>query len=505
MSDTTALLAVDGVTKSFGSVRALRGVSMAFHAHDVHAIVGENGAGKSTLMNILSGVYRPDSGSIAWGGDRVTLDDPGVAVRLGIGIAYQELSLFQNLTVAENIFGQAPGAGPIMRRAGLRAETAELIKESGFERFGIRPDHVVGSLSVGLQQQVEILKALSNHPRLLILDEPTSSLSAVQTEELFATIKRLSAGGLSVVYISHHLSEVFQVADRVTVLKDGQLVATHPIAEVTEDLLVSEMVGRELTRSFAAGARPVSDGYVLEAAGLQKDPYVAEFSLHVRRGEIVGLAGLVGAGRTEALRLVAGLDKPTAGTVTLEGKLLPRGDAAKAMEAGVVYVTEDRRTDGLFLDKTIWENLRARRIAGPRLAERESLRQSQVQARHDIGRFGIVTPSEVQLASKLSGGNQQKVLLASRINCEPTVLLVDEPTRGVDVGAREQIYVLLRNLADEGLAVVIASSDLLELRGLCDRALVLRAGRVVGELDRDHLNEETIIALATGTTEGIDS
>jgi ribose transport system ATP-binding protein len=315
----------------------------------------------------------------------------------------------------------------------------------------------------------------------------------------------LSKTGLSVVYISHHLHEVFEVANRVTVLKDGQVVATHLTKEVTEDVLVREMVGRTLERKFTGGkSSKHGGGYALEVQDLKKDPSVSEFSIKVRQGEIVGIAGLVGAGRTEALRLIAGLDRAESGSVKVAGKSLQMGSVTRAISQGVVYVTEDRRSDGLFIQKTIWENLRSRDIAGTFSNERVSLQKAREQACLDIEHFGVVTASEEQSVSHLSGGNQQKVLLASRLNFEPAVLLIDEPTRGVDVGAREQIYGLLRSLADAGMAIVVASSDLLEIRSLCDRVLVMRAGRIIGELESDQLDEEQIMILATGTKERAD-
>jgi len=309
------LLGVHEITKKFGAVNALRGVTIQFAKGEIHAIVGENGAGKSTLMNILAGMHQPDSGLIEFEGKPVNLIGPGAAVELGIGIAFQELSLFQNLTVAEVIFGQNAAGGLLLNRAKMIQLTKKLIIDSGFEGFGIEPNSQIGSLSIGLQQQVEILKSLSAEPRLLILDEPTSSLSGKQAQELFRTIKRLSKAGLSVVYISHHLHEVFEVANRVTVLKDGQVVATHLTKDVTEEDLVREMVGRTLERKFTGGKSSKHEGeYALEVQDLKKEPSVSDFSIQVRQGEIVGLAGLVGAGRTEALRLIAGLDRAESGS-----------------------------------------------------------------------------------------------------------------------------------------------------------------------------------------------
>lgn len=500
--EAETLLEVREISKRFGVVNALRGVSMRFLKGEIHAIVGENGAGKSTLMNVLAGMHQPDSGVLEFEGKAVTLNGPAASVGLGIGIAFQELSLFQNLTVAEVIYGQNSDGGVLLNRSKMIQRTQDLIVESGFERFGIAPDSPIASLSIGLQQQVEILKALSAKPRLLILDEPTSSLSGKQAQELFRTIKRLSNSGLSVVYISHHLPEIFEVANRVTVLKDGQVVASHLTSEVNEDVLVREMVGRTLTRKFTSPASfQGGDEYALEVTGVKKEPHVADFNLRVRRGEIVGLAGLIGAGRTEALRLVAGLDKAEAGSMLVGGKPLRLGNVTRAISQGVMYVTEDRRSDGLFLQKAIWENLRSRDLAGTTLGKRIDVRQARSRAREDVEHFGVVASSEEQTVGNLSGGNQQKVLLASRLNFEPLVLLIDEPTRGVDVGAREQIYSLLRSLAQKGMAIVIASSDLLEIRGLCDRVLVMRTGRIVGELQNDGLEEEQIMSLAAGTQE----
>ena len=483
-----SLLETREIVKTFPGVRALDNVSFELRRGEVHALVGENGAGKSTLMHILGGVYPADSGRILMDGKEVRFADTRSAALHGISVVFQELSLSENLSIAENIYANRQ---PTM--FGGFVDWDELYSQAGgilnLFKWDIEPETPVGELSTAEQQVVEILKAVAREPRVLILDEPTSSLTAVEIEMLFTNIRRLRDQGLSIIYISHHLSEVFEIADRVTVLRDGKLVETCRVKDVTEEDLVKKMVGRELadmygTRTFLAG----QERFRLESR---------DISLSVRAGEIVGIAGLAGAGRTELGRAIFG-SEPLAGKVFLDGKPISIRSPEDAIANRIAYMTEDRKDDGLFLDMTIREN-----TAAPSLREFGRLgmmneRAVTTFAEEFCERFNIVTPSAWQTVGLLSGGNQQKVLLSMWIGIRPLLLIADEPTRGVDVGAKSEIYHLLRKLASEGVGIILISSDLPEILGMSDRILVMRSGRLAGEFAANEATEERVIACASG-------
>ena len=483
-----SLLEVREIVKTFPGVRALDNVSFELRRGEVHALVGENGAGKSTLMHILGGVYPADSGRIFMDGKEVQFADTRSAALHGISVVFQELSLSPNLSIAENIYANRQ---PTM--FGGFVDWVELYSQAGgilnLFKWDIEPETPVGELSTAEQQVVEILKAVAREPRVLILDEPTSSLTAVEIELLFTNIRRLRDQGLSIIYISHHLSEVFEIADRVTVLRDGNVVETCQVKDVTEEDLVKKMVGRELadmygTRVFLAG----KERFRLESE---------KISFSVRAGEIVGIAGLAGAGRTELGRAIFG-SEPLDGRIFLDGKPISIRSPEDAIANRIAYMTEDRKDDGLFLDMTIREN-----TAAPSLREFGRLgmmneRAVTTFAEEFCERFNIVTPSAWQTVGLLSGGNQQKVLLSMWIGIRPLLLIADEPTRGVDVGAKSEIYHLLRKLASEGVAIILISSDLLEILGMSDRILVMRSGRLAGEFAANEATEERVIACASG-------
>ena len=484
------------IVKTFPGVRALDGARLDLAAGEVHALVGENGAGKTTLMHILGGILRPDGGEVLLDGRPVRFRSAHDAAEAGIRVVFQELSLAPNLSVAENLFANRQpvwGFNCIDRRL-LHDETRRWLAR--FE-LDIDPATPVRRLSPARQQVVEILKAVSSRPRILILDEPTSSLTAADTERLFANIRAMKAEGTSVIYISHHLQEIFRIADRVTVLRDGRTVGTVPAAEATEESIVRLMVGRDLANIYGARRQPVGDEClrVVGAAGRR----FREVSLALRRGEIVALAGLVGAGRTELGRALAGIDPLRQGRLWLEGRPLAVRSPADAIAAGIAYLTEDRKEQGLFLGMSVAANCVApslARFAGP-LGWMDGGRVAAF-AEAARARFRIVTPGIGQRVRNLSGGNQQKVLLAMWVGIGPKVLIVDEPTRGVDVGARSEIYAALRELAAAGVAILMISSDLLEVLGLADRVLVMRQGRLAGEFARDEATEENVIACAAG-------
>ena len=493
------VLQVREVVKTFPGVRALDRVSFDLARGEVHALVGENGAGKSTLMHILGGVYAPDSGSILLDGAKVTFADPHIAARHGLSVVFQELSLSSNLSLAENVFANRhPVRFPNMIDWRELHEQTRLLLDL-FD-WDIDPATPVGQLPAAQQQVVEILKAIARKPRVLILDEPTSSLTTAETQLLFRNVRRLKEAGQSVIYISHHLSEVFELADRVSVLRDGKHVATCPIGEVTEDDLVRKMVGRELVDMY--GSR--EDAIGRECFRLEKAQCAGTFrdvSLSVGKGEIVGIAGLAGAGRTELGRAIFGAEQLDGGRMLIEGKPVSIRSCGDAIANRIAYLSEDRKGDGLFLDMSIRENCVAPSLA--KFADKLGMMDDSAVAgfaKIAADRFGIVTPSTSQQVGLLSGGNQQKVLLAMWVGIKPMLLVADEPTRGVDVGAKSEIYSILRKLAAEGVGILLISSDLPEILGLSDRVLVMRQGSIAGEFAREEATEESIIACAAGVT-----
>ncbi|MBE7559101.1 sugar ABC transporter ATP-binding protein [bacterium] len=497
MTESPPVLEARHIVKTFPGVRALDGVDLCVNRAEVHALVGENGAGKSTLIHVLAGIYQPDSGEILMHGRPVRFENPRRAARAGIGVVFQELSLVPNLSVAENIFfnRQPTRRGGIIDGARLRAQTRNILRLFNLD---LSPNALVKDLPLAMRQVVEILKALSLEPSVLILDEPTSSLSAAETQLLFRNVIELKLCGIAVLFISHHLPDIFQVADRVTVLRDGRHVATRNIETVDEDDIVKLMVGRELDRTYGARTTPIGP----EALRLEKGSRGRAFrdvSLSVRAGEIVGLAGLVGSGRTELGRALCGIEPLQSGELYLAGAAVTIGSARQAIRHGLAYLTEDRKEQGLFLSKSIAENCIA-----PNLAEfsrplgflhSRAIAEFAEQCRR---RYNIAAPSVRKVVQTLSGGNQQKVLLSMWMGVRPKVLIADEPTRGVDVGAKTEIYRLLRELAAQGVGVILISSDLLEVIGMSDRVLVMCAGRIAGEFSGKGATEENIMAAATG-------
>lgn len=484
------------IVKSFPGVRALGGVDFDVREGEIHALVGENGAGKSTLIHVLSGVHEPDSGQVYLHGEAVSFSNPHSAARAGIAVVFQELSLVPGLSVAENIFAHRQPVGwlNLIDRRRLHREAAEILALFGLD---IEPEVLVGNLSPDNQQLVEILKALSQSPRVLILDEPTSSLSASHVRLLFGILTRSRQEGLSVIYISHHLREVFEVADRVTVLRDGKHVDTCVVVDVTEGELVQKMVGREIVDMY--GSRTAEAGAeCLRLEGVGRGDDFRDISFSVSAGEIVGLAGLSGAGRTELARGIFGAEPLEKGRMFLNGRPVEIRSCAEAVRNRVAYLTEDRREQGLFSRMTIRDNCVAPSVRC--FVNRLGLMDEGTItdfAEVSCARLNIVTPEVTQEVGNLSGGNQQKVLLAMWMGIQPQVLIVDEPTRGVDVGAKSEIYHLLRELALHGAAVILISSDLLEILGLSDRILVMRNGRLVGEFTAAEATEENVIACAS--------
>jgi len=492
-----ARISITNVSKRFPGVRALDAVSVEIGRGEIHALLGENGAGKSTLAKIVAGVYRSDDGSVALDGQTLGEIDERDAGRLGVAIVHQEGSLVGQLSVAENVFaGHAPTVWPgRIDRARINSRTADLIA-----RLGVRidPRRKVADLAPAEAQVVEIAKALSRDLRVLILDEPTAALTLSESERLFDIVRGLAADGVSVIYVSHRLAEIFALCHRVTVLKDGQLVGTRAVAETTTDQLIRMMVGRDVHIDRARAANPGK--LVLEAASVAAAPLVRDMSLTVRAGEIVCLAGLIGAGRTEFCEAVFGARSRSAGTIVLDGRPLTAREPVEGMRAGIGMVPEDRKQAGLFLDMSVQDNIAVTVASSLTNGPLASEAKAEALARQFIGEMKIATPSPKQVVGNLSGGNQQKVMIAKWLAMKPKLLIVDEPTRGVDVGARAEIYRLLRSLAADGVALLVVSSDLPEVLALADRVVVMADGRLAGELPGTEATEEDILRMATRAT-----
>jgi ABC-type sugar transport system ATPase subunit len=491
------LLAMRGIGKRFPGVRALGGVDFDIRTGEVHALVGENGAGKSTLMKILAGAYVADEGEIDLDGRRIQFAGPQDALAAGIVTIYQELNLIPALSVAENIFlGDEPhiGSSPMIDWRAAHRRSAELLA-----RVGVTLDtHVaVGSLGVGKQQLVEVAKALHRTPRIIVMDEPTASLGLAEIEELFTVIRGLRAQGVSIVYISHRLDEIFTICDRVTVMRDGTVVDTRAVADSDVETLVHLMVGRTLERALRAPNPPAQQADVLRVHDLTRRGVFADVSFSVRRGEIYGLGGVVGAGRTEVARAIFGADAIDGGEIFIDGRPVRITSPRDAVRSGIAMLTEDRKAEGLVLGLPVRENIalavldRIARAFGIVPPSRE-----RALAQDFITSLRIRTPSSEQLVVNLSGGNQQKVVLAKWLAVKPKLLIFDEPTRGVDVGAKAEIYALIRELVAQGMAVIVISSELPELLSLSDRIGVLKAGRIVVELDAATTDEATVLAYA---------
>ncbi|MEV0073211.1 sugar ABC transporter ATP-binding protein [Amycolatopsis sp. NPDC050768] len=494
--DRVPLLEVRGVTKSFGAVAAVAGVSFPLYAGEAHALVGENGAGKSTIVKMLAGVHRPDQGELLTDGREAEFSSPADAKAAGIAVIYQEPTLFPDLTVAENIvMGRHPrGRLGMIDRAAIRAEAERL-----FARLGVRidPNRPARGLSIADQQIVEIAKALSADARVLIMDEPTAALSLVEVERLFSVARALRDEGAAIMFISHRFEEIVDLCQRVTIMRDGRHVSTDAMEDVTVDEMVRRMVGRDLDALFPK--QDVEPGaVVLEVDGLTREGVFRDVSFEVRAGEIVAFAGLVGAGRSEVVQAVFGVDERDAGVVRLNGKKLKPHSPRASMAAGMALVPEDRRQQGLVMDLSIERNVtlpRARALSklglllGPG-ERREALRWTE-RLRTKYGRLG-------DAVGTLSGGNQQKVVLAKWLSMAPRVLIVDEPTRGIDVGTKAEVHRLMSSLAAEGVAVVMVSSELPEVLGMADRVLVMREGRIVAEIPRAEADENSVMFAAMG-------
>lgn len=488
----TAALALHGVSKAFGPIEVLHGVDFALHPGEVHALIGENGAGKSTMMKILGGYIPATGGEVRLDGKAVRFASSDAAETAGVVMIHQEFNLAEHLSVEQNVFlGRELRRGWLLDHRAMQARTSELMDTL---EAGVAPTARVSRISVPQKQMVEIAKALSRDVRVLIMDEPTAVLTGAEAEVLFKQIRRLRDEGAAILFTSHKLDEVKGIADRVTVLRDGAVVSHGEAGEFTEDTMATAMVGREMSDLFPS-KRAGGDEIVLEARGITVPGRVEDASLTLRRGEILGIGGLVGAGRTELVEGIVGL-RPRTGEVRLNGEALP-ADAAEARRRGLVYLTEDRKGAGLLMEKSLRENLTLsvlHRFARP-LIDRKAEEAALTEAIRD---YDIRAPRRDMKVGNLSGGNQQKLLLAKTMLADPDVVVIDEPTRGIDIGTKSQIYDLIHRLAGEGRSVIVISSEMPELIGLASRVYVMHAGRIAGELAGQDVTEDRIIRLATG-------
>ncbi len=492
----TPLLRMDGICKSFPGVRALQDVSLELRAGEVLALLGENGAGKSTLIKVLGGAHLPDAGSLRINGVERQLRSPVESRRAGVAVIYQEFNLVPTLTAAENLF-----LGQECARAGWidRGEEARRATEL-FRRIGanIDPATPCRELSVAQQQGVEIARALATDARIVVMDEPTAALTSQEVDKLFAVIRELKKQGLGILYVSHRLAEIFTIADRVTVLRDGQHVATRTIGEMDRDQLIEMMVGRRLDQEFPKRQAAIGEPRLV-VKNLSRTPRVRDVSFAIRRGEVLALTGLIGSGRTETARLIFGADRRDSGTVELDGKVLNISEPEDAIAAGIAFLTEDRKAQGLVLGHSVRDN-----FALPNLANWSRLGwvdrgEERGAFQRFVERLRIRLARPEQAADTLSGGNQQKVLLARWLQRNCDVVIFDEPTRGIDVGAKVEIYQLINELAAEGKAILMISSELLEVLGMADRILVMHEGRLTGEITAvARATQEQIMTLAVG-------
>jgi inositol transport system ATP-binding protein len=501
---TEPLLRMAQIGKRFPGVQALDDAGLEVLPGEIHALLGENGAGKSTLIKILSGALQPDSGTIEFGGQRVTMASPHDAQRRGIVTIYQEFTLAPNMTIAENVFiGREPGSGIFVNWRKMADETNAITARLGLQ---LRPMSIVRELRVAEQQMVEIARALSMKSQLIVMDEPTSALSSSEVEKLFRIMRDLKAHGLSVIFVTHRLEEVMHICDRYTVLRDGRLVGSGSIADATIDGIIRLIVGRQVNALFAHRERPTLGDVVLSVEGLsrrgnaqdQNATVLADVGLEVRQGEILGIAGLIGAGRTEMARAVFGADPFDSGRVIIDGRQVDIRSPRDAIRHGVGLVPEDRKLQALFLALAVRTNLS---MASHARLTRWGFFIDEVAERAMVEEYrkklNIRMASPEQLIASLSGGNQQKVTLARWLALGPKVLIVDEPTRGIDIGAKVEVHQLLFELARSGIAVIAISSELPEILAISDRIITMREGRVTGEILREHANEEILMSMMT--------
>lgn len=488
-------LEAEGISKFFPGVKALDKVSLRVKPGTVHALMGENGAGKSTLMKCLIGIYRPDNGVIRIKGEPVQFEDTLDALRSGISMIHQELNLVPHMTVAENIWlGREPMKYGFVDHATLNNMTQQLLKKLNIR---LKAEQMVGDLSIAAQQMVEIAKAVSWNADIVIMDEPTSALTEGEVAHLFTIIRDLRSQGKAIIYISHKMDEIFAITDEVSVFRDGAWVASDETASYTRQSLITQMVGRELTQLFPKFNNDIGEDVLTVRNLTQKDKF-HDISFSLRRGEILGVAGLVGAGRSEVMESLFGMSRYDSGEVLIDGVPTRIDSPSVAIEKGLAFLTEDRKKSGLFLVLSVMENMSI--VNMPEYSGKAGF-VSHVQMAKDcmeqIRRLNIKTPTMDQIINNLSGGNQQKVLIARWLLAQPKILILDEPTRGIDVGAKAEIYRLISELANRGVAIIMVSSELPEILGMSDRVMVMHEGRITGILDKEQADQETIMSLAS--------
>ncbi|SHH72864.1 monosaccharide ABC transporter ATP-binding protein, CUT2 family (TC 3.A.1.2.-) [Sporobacter termitidis DSM 10068] len=483
------------ICKSFEGVRALQDVQLQVLPGEIHALVGENGAGKSTLIRVLSGVHMPDSGEVRLNGKTVCFGDPKDGILAGVSVIYQEFALVQHLSVAENILLDDFRDKSFVNWKAMRKKAREFLENIGFGNIDVTAR--VGDLSVAYQQVVEICKALTRNASVLVLDEPTAVMTNKEVEQLFRLLLKLKEQGVSIIYVSHRLDEIFRICDRITVLKDGQYVTTVDKEAIDKNGLVSLMIGRDLSSFFPPRVPDIGE-VVLTAEHIRAGTAVRDISFSVREGEILGLSGLVGAGRTECIRAILGIDRLDGGTVTLRGKRLHLGSTKEAYAHGIGFLPEDRKNQGVLLRRPIYQNITLSCLKTVSRAGWVLKRRETPVVEKYISELVIKTASPMNNVESLSGGNQQKVAIAKMLAANSRVLFLDEPTRGVDVGAKIEIFKIINELVSRKYAVVMVSSEMTEIIGMCDRAVVIKEGRSVGELAREELTELNIIQYAMG-------
>lgn len=493
------LLKMKGISKFFPGVRALDGVDLDVRPGTVHALMGENGAGKSTLMKVLIGMYQPDGGTIFFDGHDVTIPDTKTGLGMGISMIHQELSPVPNMTVSENIYlGREPiGATRLVNYRKMNADTAELFKRW---EININPKALMRNLSVAQTQMVEIAKAISFDAKLIIMDEPTSAITEREVEHLHRMIRQLQKTGTAIIYITHKMDEVFKIVDYVTVFRDGKLVNTLPAGELNRDKLITLMVGRELTNMFPKLEAEIGE-VVLSVKNLHRGTVVKDVSFELHRGEILGFAGLMGAGRTEVLETLFGIHKADSGEVSVKGQPVRVTRPKDAIDAGMALLTEDRKLTGIMGVLSVRDNMIM--AALPKYSPNGILQKKRIEADCEAQReaLALKTPSLDQHIQNLSGGNQQKVLISRWLLTLPDILMIDEPTRGIDVGAKSEIHRLMSTLAQQGKAIIMVSSEMPEVLGMSDRVIVMHDGSVSGVVDRADATQEVILQLATGPAE----
>lgn len=489
MTDT--ILAMRGISKGYPGVQALDNVHLEVGRGEVHGLMGENGAGKSTLIKVLSGAIAPDSGTIHFDGADYQSLDPRTAMNIGIGVIYQELNLVPYMSVADNIYLGASAGRVLHNPHKTNARAAKLLQGLGID---LEPTAIVGELTIAFQQMVEIAKAVSKKAKLLVMDEPTAPLSSSEVKQLFTLISRLKKDSISIIYISHRMEEIFKLTERVTVLRDGCYIGTFDSKHISRSELIRSMVGRELSETYPEGCfaqgKPVLEVRNISGNGFRN------VTFDLMKGEILGIGGLVGAGRTEIARAIFGADALTSGEIRVHGQPRRIGSPTDAVGAGIALIPEDRKQQGLHLAMSVLENITLASMRGNSKFGFLSLQKDKARAKARATELAIKTPSIEQLVATLSGGNQQKVVVAKWLETHPDILIMDEPTRGIDVGAKHEIYVLMKALAKEGFSIIMISSDMPELLGVSDRIIVMRRGRVAGELPKEQANQEKVLELA---------